>query len=312
MDKKYRLITRSDFDGFVCCLLLKKLDLIDDVLFVHPRQMQHKEVVLKENDISANLPYVPGIYMSFDHHESETKRIQNMHKNFICDPRKPSAARVIYEYFKMDEKFPHLFDEILFYLDKADTAEFTKHDILNPEGWILFNFILDPKTSFERFHNFSISHDELVRSLIKTWNGDSIQDILKMPPIQERILMYHTYQEYFIEQIKRCALVHKNVVIVDLRDEEILYPGNRFMVYALYPQCDLSLFIQKEVNSDKVTFSVGKSILKKTSPVNVGELMLKYNGGGHIGAGTCQSAVPVVEKTKLDLMSDIFMQYEGA
>ena len=311
MDSKYRLITRDDFDGMVSSLLLKKLDLIDDILFVHPRQMQHGQVTLTEKDISANLPYVAGIYMAFDHHLSETLRVGRDCKNFICNPEKPSAARVIYDYFNMGERFPGLFEDLLIYVDKADTADFTKEDILDPQGWILFNFILDPKTGFNRFHEFSITNEQLIRSLVDSWNGEPIEEILKRPEIQERILMYHTYQEHFIEQIKRCALVHKNVVIVDFTQEEIVYPGNRFMVYALYPQCDLSLFIQKENISDKVTFSVGRSILKKTSPVNVGELMLKYNGGGHAGAGTCQSDLTHSDKVKLDLMGDIFMKYEG-
>ena len=203
-----------------------------------------------------------------------------------------------------------MFDEILDALDKADTAHFTKEEILNPTGWALFNFILDPKTSFERFHDFSMSHDDLCSLLIEKWNGQSIDEIMKFPELQERVLLYHTYQEHFIEQIKRSALVHKNVVIVDLSNEEVLYPGNRFMVYALYPQCDLSLFIQKENNDKKVTFSMGKSILKRTSPVDIGKLLLKYNGGGHTGAGTCQSNVSDMDKVKADLMGDIFTIYE--
>ena len=312
MEKKYRLITRNDFDGFVCALLLKKLDLIDDILFVHPREMQHNLVKIKENDISANLPYVPGIYMAFDHHVSEGKRVGVNRKNFICKPEEPSAARVIYQYFKMAEMFPGLFDEILDALDKADTADFTKEEILNPTGWTLFNFILDPKTSFERFHDFSISHNDLLMLLIDKWDGQPIEEILKLPELQERILMYHTYQEHFIDQIQRNALVHKNLVIVDLMAEEILYPGNRFMIYALYPQCDLSLFVQREIGQEKVTFSMGKSILKRTSPVNVGELMLKYDGGGHIGAGTCQSEICDIGQRKADLMGDVFTIYEGA
>ena len=311
MEKRYRLITRSDFDGFVCSLLLKSLNLIDDISFVHPRDMQHGRVKVNKDDISANLPYVPGIYMAFDHHASENKRIGKM-ANFVCNPKKPSAARVIFDYFQMKERFPNLFDEILDALDKADTAQFTKEEILNPTGWTLFNFILDPKTSFERFHDFSMSHDDLFMLLIEKWNGQSIDELLKLPELQERILLYHTYQEHFIEQIERSALVHKNVVIVDLRDEEVLYPGNRFMVYALYPQCDLSLFIQKENGNDKVTFSMGRSILKRTSPFNVGELLLKYNGGGHAGAGTCQTKPKDVDDVKTKLMGDIFAIYEGA
>jgi len=312
MDSKYRLITRDDFDGFACCLLLKKLDLIDEILFVHPRDMQHGKVEIGSNDISANLPYVAGIYTAFDHHGSEVTRVGHECKNFVCDPDKPSAARVIYEYFGMAEKFPGFFEELLTSVDKADSADFSKEDILNPTGWALFNFILDPKTGFNRFHDFSMTNAQLIRLLVDSWQGEPIDTILQLPQIQERILMYHTYQDHFIEQIKRCAVVCKNVVIVDLSQEEIVYPGNRFMVYALYPQCDLSLFVERENLSDKVTFSLGRSILKRTSPVNVGELMVKYNGGGHKGAGTCQADLPDLDNVKMDLMSDIFMQYEDA
>lgn len=310
MSEKYRLITRNDFDGMVCAILLKKLDLIDDILFVHPRDMQHGRIKVSKKDISANLPYTLGIYMAFDHHESEDKRVGRKRTNFICDKKSPSAARVIYRYFEMDKKFPGLFEEMLDALDKADTANFSKEDIINPSGWALFNFIFDPKTGFERFHDFEVSHDKLVRSMVKDWNGQSVDEILQMPAMMERIHMYRTYQSHFISQIERCALCHKNLVIVDLQNEEIVYPGNRFMVYALYPQCDLSLFIQKEEKEGKATLSLAKSILKRTSPINVGELMLKYSGGGHIGAGTCQTALDEVEQTKMELIADILEAYE--
>ena len=311
MDSKYRLITRDDFDGFACCLLLKHLDLIDNILFVHPRQMQQGQVKLGAKDISANLPYVPGIYMAFDHHISETVRVGRKRKNFICNAKKLSAARVIYEYFGMAEKYPHVFEELLTSVDKADSADFTKEDILNPCGWTLFNFILDPKTGFNRFHDFSMTNDQLIMHLADIWNGQPIDEILKLPQIQERVLLYHTYQQHFIDQINRCALVHKNIVIVDYTKEEVIYPGNRFMVYALYPQCDLSLFIQNENESEKVTFSMGRSILKRTSKVNIGELMVKYNGGGHQGAGTCQASIFDCDNVKMDLMSDVLRQCES-
>lgn len=310
MEKKYRLITRNDFDGLVCCILLQKLDLIDDILFVHPREMQHGKITITDKDISANLPYVPGIYMAFDHHESETKRIGEERKNFLCHPDYPSAARVIFEHFKMGEMFPGLFDEMMAAVDKADIADFCQEDILNPSDWVLFNFLIDPKTGFYRFHEFSMPHNELIRYLAEHWEGHSIQEILNFPVMQERIHYYNTYQQHFIDQIQRCAQVYQRLVTVDLRHEELLYPGNRFMVYALYPQCDLSLFIQKDTKTNKATFSLGKSILKKTCPLDVGELMLKYNGGGHTGAGTCQSPLFDVEKTKMDLIADILLGYQ--
>lgn len=306
MEKKYRLITRDDFDGLVCAVLLKKLDLVDDILFVHPRDMQHNRVMVTSGDISANLPYVPGVYMAFDHHLSESRRV-GPHTNFICVPEAPSAAQVIYDYFNMGEKFPGVFEEILQALNKADTADFTAQDILNPQGWVLFNFILDPKTGFTRFHDFQTGHEDLVRLLINSIEGMSIDDILNLPDVQERVMLYQTYQDHFKDQIERCATVCQNLVVVDLREEEIIYPGNRFLVYALYPNCNLSLMIEKDTKSERITFSLGRSILNRTSTVDAGAVMAEYNGGGHTGAGTCQSTDFDVEKIKMDLIAAILM-----
>ena len=306
MEKKYRLITRDDFDGMVCAILLKKLDLVEDILFVHPRDMQHNRVPVTSMDISANLPYVPGVYMAFDHHASESRRVGHR-ANFICDTKAPSAAQVIYNYFNMGEKFPGVFEEILKALNKADTADFTSQDILNPEGWVLFNFILDPKTGFTRFHDFQTKHEDLIRLLIDTIEGMKIEDILALPDIQERVMLYKTYQDHFKDQIERCAVIYQNLVVVDLLEEEIIYPGNRFLVYALYPQCNLSLIVEKDTKSERITFSLGRSILNKTSHVDAGAVMAVYNGGGHKGAGTCQSSGVDVEKVKMDLIAAILL-----
>ncbi len=311
MEKKYRLITRDDFDGLVCAVLLKKLDLVDDILFVHPRDMQHGRVAVSANDISANLPYVPGVYMAFDHHASEHRRA-GKHTNFICDADAPSAAQVIYDYFNLSERFPGVFDEIMQALNKADTADFTAQDILNPSGWVLFNFILDPKTGFTRFHDFQTPHEDLARLLIDSIEGMPIDDILNLPDMQERVMLYHTYQNHFKDQIERCATICQNLVVVDLREEEIIYPGNRFLVYALYPNCNLSLMVEKDTQSERITFSLGRSILNRTSTVDAGAVMAVYNGGGHTGAGTCQSTSFDVEKVKMDLIAAILMASNNA
>ncbi len=306
MQKKYRLITRDDFDGLACAVFLKKLDLINDILFVHPRDMQHGKVKVSKRDISTNLPYVLGVYMAFDHHKSESKRTGEM-TNFICSPAAPSAAQVLYDYFKLDEKFPNIFTELLSAVNKADSAHFSKDEILKPEKWNLLHFVLDPKTGFSRFHDFKIPRRDLLLSLIGHLGTSSIDNILQLPDLQERVMLYNAYAGHFYEQLQRCATVYQHLIVLDLRQEEIVYPGNRFMIYALYPKATLSLAIENDTQSNKVTFSLAKSILNKASRMDVGALMTSYGGGGHTGAGTCQSEKKDVEEIKMALIERILL-----
>ena len=290
--KKYRLITRSDMDGLVCAVILKDLGIIDDdILFAHPKDLQDDLIEVTENDISTNLPYHENIFMCFDHHESETMRIKDKPDNHVILPDAPSAARVVYDYFG-GNKNPMLANislDLLEAVDKADSAAFTKDDILSPQGWELLSFIMDSRTGLGRFRDFSISNYDLMMNLIDYCRKHhSIHDILALPDVAERVTLYQDHQIKFREQIERCSQVHKNVVVLDLKREETIWAGNRFMLYALYPQCNVSMHIMWGRNHQNTVIAVGKSILNKTSDVNVGELMLKYGGGGHHAAGTCQ------------------------
>jgi nanoRNase/pAp phosphatase (c-di-AMP/oligoRNAs hydrolase) len=285
--KKFRLVTRSDFDGLVCAVLLKHLDLIDDIKFVHPKDMQDGKIDITAQDISTNLPYVEGVHLAFDHHLSETIRNEKR-DNHIIDPDAPSAARVVYDHYGAESAFPLEWKEMMEAVDKGDSAQFNKEEVLDPQGWDLLNFLMDSRTGLGRFREFRISNYDLMMDLIDYCRNHGIEDILKLPDVKERVELYFDQNEKFKEQIKRCSTVHKNLVVLDLRDEDVIHAGNRFVIYALYPECNISIHQLWGLKKQNTVFATGKSIFDRGSKTNVGELMLKYGGGGHHAAGTCQ------------------------
>jgi nanoRNase/pAp phosphatase (c-di-AMP/oligoRNAs hydrolase) len=287
--KKYRLITRSDMDGLVCAVLLRELEIIDDISFAHPKDMQDGLVDVDDEVITTNLPYAEGVYMAFDHHASEVERA-GTHKqsNHIIVPSAPSAARVVYDYFGGADAFPNVSEDMMSAVDKADAAQFSKDDILNPQGWELLSFIMDARTGLGRFRDFNISNYQLMMKLIDTCRDMSIKDILALPDVKERVDLYKSHDEKAREQIKRCAKVEGNLVVLDLRNEETIWAANRFLIYALFPKCNISMHVMWGKNKQNTVLAIGKSILDRSSKTHVGELCLKYGGGGHNAAGTCQ------------------------
>jgi nanoRNase/pAp phosphatase (c-di-AMP/oligoRNAs hydrolase) len=295
-DKKFRLITRSDMDGLVCAVLLKELGIIDDISFAHPKDMQDGLIDVDSDVITTNLPYVDGVYMAFDHHASEMSRVKGAPDNHVIDGAAPSAARVVYDYFGGREAFPDISEDMMDAVDKADSAAFTKDEILEATGWTLLSFIMDARTGLGRFRDFNISNYQLMMKLIDTVREhNSIDAILKMPDVKERVDLYNAHLPKFREQIERCARVYDNLVVLDLRKEDTIWAGNRFMIYALFPKCNISMHVMWGKNKQNTVLAIGKSILNKTSKTHVGDLCLSYGGGGHSAAGTCQ-----VENLKSD------------
>ncbi|MGY4879420.1 exopolyphosphatase [Vreelandella aquamarina] len=284
----YRLVTRSDFDGLVCGALLTHLNLIDDIKFVHPKDMQDGLIEISDRDITTNLPYVPGCHLAFDHHLSETVRNSERADNHIIDPDAPSAARVVFEYYGGFDAFPARWEDMMVAVDKGDAAQFSKEEILNPQGWVLLNFIMDARTGLGRFREFRISNYQLMMKLIDYCREHSINDILALDDVRERVDLYRDHEDKAKEQIQRCASVHGNLVVLDLRNEETIYATNRFVIYALYPECNISIHVMWGLKQQNTVLAIGKSILDRSSNTNVGELCLEYGGGGHLNAGTCQ------------------------
>jgi len=285
---KFRLVTRSDFDGLVCAVLLNELDLIDDIKFVHPKDMQDGKIEITSRDITTNLPYVAAAHIAFDHHESETIRNTGERPNHIISATAPSAARVVYDYYGGKKAFPQISDDMMEAVDKADSAQYNREEVLNPKNWELLNYLMDSRTGLGRFRDFRISNYQLMMDLIQYCRDHSIAQILALPDVVERVKLYEEHAEKAREQILRCSTVHHNLVVLDLRKEEIIYAVNRFMIYALFPQCNISIHVMWGVQKQNTVFATGKSILDRSSKSNVGELMLQYGGGGHQAAGTCQ------------------------
>jgi nanoRNase/pAp phosphatase (c-di-AMP/oligoRNAs hydrolase) len=288
--EKCRLVTRSDFDGLVCAALLKELGILDETKFVHPKDMQDGLVELTDRDITTNLPYVPGVRLAFDHHESETLRLDQTAENHIILPGALSAARVVYDYFGGAERFTQVTEPLMEAVDKADSALFSLDEIKAPTGWILLSFLMDPRTGLGRFRDFRISNYQLMMELIDACLECSIEEVLEMPDVVERVTLYHEHAAAAQEQLLARSTVHGNLVVLDLREDEVIHPTNRFMIYALHPECNISVHVLWGLKQQNTVLAMGKSIVDRSSRTDVGALMLSYGGGGHEAAGTCQVA----------------------
>lgn len=299
---KYRLVTRSDFDGLVCAVLLKELDLIDDILFVHPKDMQDGRVEIGARDITTNLPYVASAHLAFDHHRSETLRNTSHVGNHVIDPDAPSAARVVWRHYGGQDTFPMVDDSLMKAVDQADSARYVLEEVLHPKGWTLLNFLMDARTGLGRFRDFQISNYQLMMALIDACRTMTVQEILALPDVRERVELYFAHEPRAVDQLLAATTVHGNVAVVDLRDQDPILATNRFMVYALFPQCNLSIHRMWGLRRQNTVFAIGKSIFERTCATDVGALCLRYGGGGHAGAGTCQIEHAMADKIVAELI----------
>ncbi|MDH4261934.1 MAG: exopolyphosphatase [Spirochaetia bacterium] len=304
MSKKYRLVTRSDMDGLVCAVLLKHMGIIDTIEFVHPKDMQDGKIQIGPNDITTNLPFVEGVYLAFDHHLSETIRVGKK-ENHIIEASAPSAARVVFNYYTSGANFPESFQAMMDAVDKSDSANFSKEEILEPAGWVLLSFLMDARTGLGRFKDFRVSNYNLMMDLIDYCKNHSIDEILQLPDVKERVDLFESYIPLFKAQLERCSKVYKNLVVLDLRKEETVFPGNRFVIYALFPDANISIHVLWGKDKKNVVLAAGKSIFNKTSKTSIGELMLQYGGGGHQAAGTCQIDSDKAEAVLKELIEKI-------
>ena len=285
----YRLVTRSDFDGLVSAALLRDLQMIDNISFVHPKDMQDGLIQISSRDILTNLPYVASCHLCFDHHHSEFLRNgHTIQQNYILDPDADSAARVVYNYFGGASRFRNISLEMMTAVDKCDAGRFSREEILLPKRWDLLNFVMDPRTGLGRFRDFRISNYQLMMSLIDYCRSHTVEQILTLPDVRERVDLYNLQRQDYCDQICACSGLYGNVAVIDLRDEDLIFCGNRFLVYALFPECNLSIHLLRGKQPLTTVIAVGKSILNRTNPVDVGKLMLEHGGGGHAAAGTCQ------------------------
>lgn len=296
-----RLVTRSDFDGLICGMLLKEAGIIDEWVFVHPKDLQDGNFETTENDVLANVPYVAGCGLWFDHHVTESDRVGWTEDKKGESRLAPSAARIIYEYYGGAEKFP-IYEEMLAAVDKVDSGQLTKEEILNPKGWILLGFISDPRTGLGRFRDFRISNYQLMEELINHFRNYTIEEIIEQPDIKERVELYLEQAEKFKMMVHNHTKIENNVIVTDLRGVDTIYAGNRFMIYSLYPEQNVSAWIVDGKQKQNVSIACGYSILNRTCTADVGKLMYKFGGGGHKMVGTCQVPYDDADKAIVEIV----------
>jgi nanoRNase/pAp phosphatase (c-di-AMP/oligoRNAs hydrolase) len=305
-DKKYRLVTRSDFDGLVCAVLLNEMDLIDEIKFVHPKDMQDGKVEISERDITTNLPYrsgrAPGLRPPSSRRPSATRATAPTTSSIPMRlPRRAWCTNILAA--RAVSRRPRT--AMMLAVDKSDSANFTRQEILDPKDWVLLNYLMDSRTGLGRFREFRVSNYQLMMDLISYCRTHGIDDILALPDVKERVDLYFDHAEKAKEQIRRCTTVYKNLAVLDLREEETIYATNRFMIYALFPETNISIHVLWGVQKQNTVFATGKSIVNRTSNTNIGELMLFYGGGGHENAGTCQIANDRADTVLQELITNI-------
>jgi nanoRNase/pAp phosphatase (c-di-AMP/oligoRNAs hydrolase) len=304
-----RLVTRSDFDGLVCAVLLKQVETLDTIQFVHPKDLQDGKFAATSEDILANVPYVPGCGLWFDHHLSEVNRVVGR-TPFQGECRvAPSAARVVYDYYGGRERFGDI-DTLMAAVDKADSAQFTREEILQPTDWTLLSFIMDARTGLGRFQDYRISNVQLMHELIDACTKRTVEVILALPDVEERVRRYWEQDALFREMVRQHSWEERNVVVSDLRGVDPIYCGNRFMIYALYPEQNASIWIVSGKQNQNCVFACGKSILNKSCGTNIGALCRELGGGGHEASGTCQVAHEKAEETLRSLLASFHRDEE--
>ena len=303
---KFRLLTRSDMDGLVSAMLLRELGMLGSIEFHHPKDVQDGRVEVTERDIITNLPYVEGCGMCFDHHSSEERRLDGRPTpGYVLEPNAKSAARVVYDFYGGMAAFPRISLDLMEAVDRADSADFTRDEVLEPTGWALLSFLMDARTGLGRFRDFGISNYDLMMQLIDKCRDMGIDEILALPDVAERVELYFDQHDRFLDQVERVAEVHDNLVVLDLRNEDTIFAGNRFLVYALFPDCDISMHVMWGRDRKNTVYTVGKSIFDRSNSVDIGDLMLRHGGGGHHAAGTCQGANETADELKGELIDRI-------
>lgn len=298
-----RLLTRSDFDGLACAVILREVENIETIEFCHPKDMQDGKIDVTSNDIITNLPFNAKAGMWFDHHASQS---ENANLNAASNAGQsgtvkgryviaPSTARVIYDYYTEQgfEGKLKKFEAMLHDADRVDSADLTVDDVTNPKGWILLSYLMDPRTGLGKLHDYETSNRDLMMKFIDWIPKHTAEEIIEFSDVKPRIDRYFSDEARFKAALLDYSYVDRNVVITNLRGVETPI-GNRFLIYTLFPEANISLrIIDGKKGSEVIVIAVGYSIFNRTSKTHIGALMSKYGGGGHEGAGTCQ--VPVAD-----------------
>jgi hypothetical protein len=277
-----QLITRADWDGLVCAVLLNRVEKIEGVYFAHPKDMQDGKVPVPKTAVIANLPYHPNCALWFDHHISEEAKAPAAGQFKGKYGPAPSAARLVYEYYGGGQKFPE-FVELVAVTDKIDSAQLTMDDVTQPTGWVLLSYTIDPRTGV-----VGMTHQAYFLMLVELLQTHSLEEIMQLAEVKARCEQVLADEIRFRRALMINSRQEANVVITDFRGLGDVPTGNRFLVYALFPEANISVRLFDGRGGKFVVAALGHSIFNRTSKTNIGELLKVYGGGGHRGAGTAQ------------------------
>lgn len=271
-----RIITRPDFDGITCCILLSVMEKIDSILFIEPSQLFRDSLVVTSNDIIANLPFHKDCGLWFDHHISNTPPVDTIYSGlFSIDP---SAARTIYKYYNNTKLDSYL--ELLSATDKVDSANLTLDEVRFPKDYILLSLTIDPRSNFS-------NTDEYYHLLISLLKKEPIETVMNNPEVKLRCDRILKEQSLFESVLNQTSVKNRNVVFTDLRNVPVIPVGSRFLIYTLFTDCNSSVKVFRISKPENyVCISIAHSIFNKTQKANVGEICASYGGGGHFGAGS--------------------------
>jgi hypothetical protein len=275
-----RLVTRADLDGLACAVLMTASEKIDEILLVHPQDITDKKIPINLNDILANLPYHPSCGKWFDHHlltESNERPPEKFEGRYGLAP---SAARVVFEYYIEKNPFLRKYEHFIAETDRLDSAQLNIEDVLEPKDYILLGYTLDPRTGLGAYQDY-------FKKLVEWLHSKPIEEIMEIPEVKARVDRIHEQDKAFREATLAHSRLDGNVLITDFRSLSQLPVGNRFLVYTLFPQANISMRVHWGPSHEHVSVAVGHSIFNRTSRTTVGNLMSRYGGGGHKGAGHC-------------------------
>lgn len=270
----FRVTTRADWDGLVAAALLSVVEDVDRFRFVEPGSFQAGKLDITAEDLIANLPYREGCAMWFDHHITNQVEVDFRGSWWVA----PSAARVIYDYYN-SESLREYEDQVKV-TDRIDSAQLTMEDVQNPKDYILVSMTVDGKR---------LQDEAYWLRLIELIRKNDLKEMLDDPEVADRCLAYMYNNQEYGQAINLYSDLDANVLVTDFRTVWHGEPGNRFLAYTLFPACNIWVRAMDHPNDqDRTHISVGHSIFNRTSNVHVGELMAKYGGGGHLGAGSCR------------------------
>ena len=280
-----RLVTRGDLDGLTCAVLLSVNEAVDGIALIHPQDITDGRAHIRETDIIANLPYHPDCALWFDHHlHTATANVppESFRGSF---GQAPSAARLVYEFYGGSALMPQ-FEELVRETDRLDSADLTPDDVITPSGYIQLGFTIDGRTGMGTFEKYFLHLVGLLKS------GTPIDQVLEEPAVRKRCDILESESRRFCEELRNHSRVEGNVVITDFRDLDHVPIGNRFLVYALFPEVNVSVRIHWGPNRTFPMALIGHSIFNRSCKTNVGDLAARYGGGGHRGAGS----VPLMDE----------------